>query len=184
LERKEQDQMSPNTQRQRRAVIITGPGFQDEEFIYPYYRLQEAGFIVDVATKDKEIVYGKFSIPAKATIDTKDLREEDYDLVILPGGHEAPDRVRQDKKVLDFVKSIDERGKVLAAICHGPWILISANVVRGRKATCYVGMADDLRNAQAIYVDEPVVEDGNLITAPHYRNNGDFMKAILKRFSL
>ncbi len=174
--------MNPNGQATKRAVIITGPGFQDEEFIYPYYRLLEAGFAVDVATKDKAVVYGKYGIPAKATVDTKELKEEDYDLVVLPGGHEAPDRVRQDKHVLDFVKSMDERGKTIAAICHGPWILISANVVQGRQATCYVGMADDLRNAGALYVDAPVIEDGNLVTAPHYRNNGDFMRAILKRF--
>ncbi len=175
--------MNTSTQKMRRAVIITGPGFQDEEFIYPYYRLQEAGFAVDVATKDKAIVYGKYGIPAKATIDTRDLKEEDYDLLVLPGGVEAPDRVRQDKNVLNFVKRLDEKGKIVAAICHGPWILISANVVRGRKATCYVGMADDLKNAGGSYVDAPVVEDGNLITAPHYRNNGHFMKAVLKRFS-
>ena len=176
--------MNTSTQKTRRAVIITGPGFQDEEFIYPYYRLLEAGFAVDVATKDKAIVYGKYGIPAKATIDTRDLKEEDYDLVVLPGGHEAPDRVRQDKNVLNFVQRMDESGKIVAAICHGPWILISADVVRGRKATCYVGMADDLRNAGATYLDAPVVEDGNLITAPHYHNNGDFMKAVLKRFDL
>ena len=176
--------MNTSTQKTRRAVIITGTGFQDEEFVYPYYRLLEAGFAVDVATKDRAIVYGKYGIPARATTDTRDLKEEDYDLVVLPGGHEAPDRVRQDTNVLNFVQKMDESGKIVAAICHGPWILISADVVRGRKTTCYVGMADDLRNAGATYVDAPVVEDGNLITAPHYRNNGDFMKAVLKRFDL
>lgn len=168
----------------KRAVIITGPHFQDEEFIYPYYRLQEAGFAVDVATKDKAVVYGKYGVPVKPTTDTRDLREEDYDLVVLPGGHEAPDRVRQDKSVLSFVKQMDARGKPVAAICHGPWILISANILRGRKATAYEGIADDVRNAGASYVDASVVEDGNLITSPHYRNNADFMRAILKKFSL
>lgn len=176
--------MSTQTNIERRAVIITGPGFQDEEFIYPYYRLLEAGFKVDVATKGKAVVYGKYGIPANPTADTADLREPDYDLVILPGGHEAPDRVRQDKNVLEFVGQMNEKRKVVAAICHGPWILISAKVIKDRKATCYVGMADDVRNAGALYVDAPVVEDGNLVTAPHYRNNGDFMKAILKKFNL
>jgi len=169
-------------QTSKRAVIITGPGFQDEEFVYPYYRLLEAGFVVDVATQDKVVVHGKYGIPAKANIDTRELRAEDYDLVVLPGGHEAPDRVRQDKHVLEFVRGMDEAGKIVAALCHGPWVLISARVVRGRKATCYIGMADDLINAGAIYVDAPVVEDGHLITAPHYRNNADFMRAILQRF--
>lgn len=176
--------MNGKTRGSRTAVIITGPGFQDEEFIYPYYRLLEAGFKVDVATKGKVVARGKYGMPATPTVDTADLAEEDYDLVILPGGHEAPDRVRQDKSVLEFVRRMYERQKVVGAICHGPWILISANLVKNKKATCYVGMSDDLKNAGALYVDAPVVEDGNLVTAPHYRNNGDFMKAILKKFDL
>ena len=110
----------------------------------------------------------------------KDLREIDYDLVLLPGGHEAPDRVRQISEVKTFVKSMNEKGKIVAAICHGPWITISAGIMKGRKATCYQGMADDLKNAGAEYVDAAVVVDGNLVTAPHYRNNGDFMKAVLE----
>lgn len=175
--------MNSNTRQQKRAVIVTGPGFQDEEFVYPYYRLQEAGFAVDVATKDKAVVYGKYGIPAQPTKDTKDLKEENYDLVVLPGGHEAPDRVRQDRSVLAFVKQMDEKRKIVAAICHGPWILISANILRGRKAVGYLGIADDLKNAGANYVDAPVVEDGNLITSPHYRNNPDFMRTVLKKFS-
>ena len=107
-----------------KAVIITGPGFQDEEFIYPYYRLLEEGFTVDVATQDKAVVHGKYGIPATPTADAKDLNEEDYDLVVLPGGHEAPDRVRQITEVLTFVKEMYDKGKIVAAICHGPWIAI------------------------------------------------------------
>ena len=166
----------------KRAVIITGPRFQDEEFLYPYYRLLEEGFHLDVVTKDKATVYGKYGIPAVPTKDVKDLRAEDYDLVVLPGGQEAPDRVRQIQEVLVFVKAMFDQGKIVAAICHGPWITISAGIMRGKQATCYVGMADDLKNAGARYRDAPVVVDGNLITAPHYRNNGDFMKAVLKNF--
>jgi protease I len=165
----------------KRVVIITGPDFQDEEYIYPYYRLQEAGYHVDVATKDKAVMNGKYGIPAKPTIDVKDLNSDNYDAVVLPGGTEAPDRVRQIKEVLKFVKEMHDKGKVVAAICHGPWILISAQVVRGKRATCYVGMADDLKNAGALYSDEPVVIDGNLITSPHYRNNGDLMKAVIQK---
>ena len=168
----------------KRAVIITGPGFQDEEFIYPFYRLLEEGLTVDVATKDKAVVYGKYGIPAAPTTDVIDLKEEDYDLVILPGGHEAPDRVRQIKAVLSFVKDMHEAGKVVAAMCHGPWITISAGIMQGKRATCYQGMADDLKNAGALYVDAPVVVDGNLITSPHYRNNGDFMKAVVESMAI
>jgi len=161
-------------------VIITAPNFQDEEFTYPYYRLLEEEYLVDVATPDKAIVYGKYGVPAKPTIDTKDLKAVNYDLVILPGGFEAPDRLRIRKEVLSFVKEMYESNKVVAAICHGPWICISAGIIKGKRATGYMSIADDIRNAGATYLEEDVVVDGNLITAPHYRNNGDFMKAVIK----
>ena len=164
----------------KRAVIITGPNFQDEEFTYPYYRLLEEGYSVDVATPDKVVVYGKYGVPAKPTIDTKDLKASNYDLVILPGGFEAPDRLRIRKEVLSFVKEMYESNKVVAAICHGPWICISAGIMKGMKATGYMSIADDIKNAGATYLEEDVVIDGNLITSPHYRNNGDFMKAVIK----
>lgn len=164
----------------KRVVIITGPNFQDEEFTYPYYRLLEEGYGVDVATPDKVIVYGKYGVPAKPTIDTKDLKASNYDLVILPGGFEAPDRLRIRKEVLSFVKEMHESNKVVAAICHGPWICISAGIMKGKRATGYMSIADDIKNAGATYLEEDVVIDGNLITSPHYRNNGDFMKAVIK----
>ena len=164
----------------KKAVIITAPNFQDEEFTYPYYRLLEEGYKVDVATPDKAIVYGKYGVPAKPTADTKDLKASDYDVVILPGGFEAPDRLRIRKEVLSFVKEMHESNKVVAAICHGPWICISAGIIKGKRATGYISIADDIRNAGATYVEEAVVIDGNIITSPHYRNNGDFMKAVIK----
>ena len=164
----------------KRVVIITGPNFQDEEFTYPYYRLLEEGYSVDVATPDKVIVYGKYGVPAKPTIDTKDLKASNYDLVILPGGFEAPDRLRLRKEVLGFVKEMHDNGKLVAAICHGPWICISAGIIKGKRATGYMSIADDIKNAGATYLEENVVIDGNLITSPHYRNNGDFMKAVIK----
>ena len=116
----------------RRAVIITAQGFQDEEFVYPYYRLLEAGFEVDVATKGKAPAFGKFGVPARPNIDTEELRASDYDMVLLPGGFEAPDRVRLLPEVLEFVRAMDQEKKLVAAICHGPWILISAGITRGR----------------------------------------------------
>lgn len=166
----------------KRAVIITASGFQDEEFVYPYYRLLEEGFDLAVATKDKAVVHGKYGIPARPTRDARDLKESDYDLVILPGGWEAPERVRLVKEVLTFVRAMYEKGKIVGAICHGPCILVSAGILRGKRATCYEGIADDLKNAGALYEDSPVVVDGNIVTSPHYRNNGDFMKAVIREF--
>jgi len=168
---------------QKRAVIITASGFQDEEYVYPYYRLLEAGFEVDVSLKNKEIVYGKFGIPAKPTMAHEELNADNYDLVFLPGGFEAPDRVRIMPEVLEFVRDMDKQKKLIAAICHGPWILISAGIVKGRKMTAYWSIEADVRNAGADYQHKtPVVIDGNLITSPHYDNNGDFMKAVIEYF--
>ncbi len=163
-----------------RAVIITAQNFQDEEFTYPYYRLLEEGYEVDVATPDKMPVNGKYGVPARPTIDTMELKASDFDLVVLPGGFEAPDRLRIRKEVTDFVRTMYDNNKIVAAICHGPWVCISAGIMKGKKATGYIAVADDLRNAGATYLEEDVVVDGNLITAPHYRNNGDFMKAIIQ----
>jgi protease I len=164
-----------------KAVIITGPGFQDEEYIYPYYRLLEGGFEVDVATKGGEDVYGKFGVPARATMSTTDLDAGNFDLVLLPGGFEAPDRVRLLPEVLDFIRDMDSKGKLIAAICHGPWILISAGITQGRKMTAFWSIEADMRNSGADYQHKvPVVIDGNIITSPHYNSNSDFMKAVME----
>ncbi len=106
----------------RSAVIITGPGFQDHDVVFCYYRLLEEGWNVDVATKDGGEVTGKYGVPlpmdktARPLISFDQLDTERYDAVILTGGHEAPDRVRQDVRVLDFVRSMDEQGKVVAGL--------------------------------------------------------------------
>lgn len=163
----------------KRAIIITAANFQDEEFTYPYYRMLEEGYIVDVATPGKENVTGKYGVPSNPTVDTMEMRPENYDLVVIPGGFEAPDRLRIRKEVLSFIRKMFEQGKLVAAICHGPWVCISAQIVRGKKMTGFMAIADDLRNAGAIYLEQNVVVDGNLISSPHYRNNGDFMKAII-----
>jgi len=163
----------------KKAVIITAQNFQDEEFVYPYYRLLEEGYHVDVATPDKVDVHGKYGVPSRPTIDTNDLLTADFDVVIIPGGFEAPDRLRIRKEVLAFVKEMFESNKIVAAICHGPWVCISAGIMNGRRATGYIALADDIKNAGATYLEEDIVVDGNLITSPHYRNNGDFMKAVI-----
>lgn len=166
--------------KQKRAVIITGPGFEDPEVIYPYYRLQEAGLTVDVATNSDVEVKGKHGYPMKPTVHVADLKAADYDAVVIPGGHEAPDRVRQVKEVVLFVHGMFAAGKVVSSTCHGPWVLIEAGIVRGKRATCYVGMKTDLINAGAKYLADPVVIDGNLVTSDHPRNLGVWMKATLE----
>ena len=174
-----------------RAVILVEESFQDEEGLYAYHRMLEEGWHVDVATpsvrrKQGEVVtglpkavYGKFGVPLKVTKATEDLRADDYDLVVIPGGFVSPDMLRMREEVLIFVWDMFDRKKLVAMQCHGIWVGISAGIMAGKRATCYVSLKDDLNNAGGTYLDESVVIDGNIITAPHYKDNGVFMKAAI-----
>lgn len=170
----------------RNAVIITGPGFQDHDVVYTYYRLREEGWHVDVATKNAAPAHGKYGVPlpmdktARPLIAFDELDVDHYDAVILTGGHEAPDRVRQDRDVLAFVAGMAEAGKVVAGLCHGPWIMVSAGVLRGRKACAYIGLRDDVINAGAEVIDSDVIVDGNIITCSYYGYMGAFMRAVFE----
>lgn len=181
--------MFKTSPKKKRAVIITAEGFEDEEVIYPVIRLKEAGFDVHIATKEAKPVLGRLNFPLELIVkyyarlvDSLKLNPDDYDMILIPGGFEAPDRVRQQKPVLDFIKKMHEQKKIVAAFCHGPWVLISAGILKGKKATCYPGIIDDLKNAGAIYLDKPAVVDKNIITARHPRDVGELMKTILSKF--
>lgn len=162
----------------RRAVILVERGFQDEEFVYPYYRMLEEGWRVDVATPGGADVFGKYGVPARATTSIEGLGK--YGVVVIPGGFESPDRLRMRPDVQGFVRRSFNDGSLIAAICHGPWVCISAGIVKDRKVTGYESIADDLGNAGGVYRNERVVTDGNLITAQHYKDNGAFMKAVIE----
>lgn len=165
-----------------KALIFAAPGVEDHEYWYAYYRLQEAGFQVDVVTHSDGPVEGKYGIPIKPNLTLAAFNEPDYAIVVVPGGYECPDRLRQVKKIVDCVKTAAARGAIVTSICHGPWVLVSAGVLKGKRATSYQGCADDLRNAGASYIDEPVVTDGNIITAQHYRDCPGWMAATLKAY--
>lgn len=183
---KQKPARSPTTL-SKRAVVITAEGFEDEEVIYPVIRLKEAGFAVDLATKDKKLVLGRLNFPLELVVryygtlvDATKLNPENYDLVLIPGGFEAPDRMRQVPEILEFVRQMNKRKKIVSAFCHGPWVLISAGIVGGKKIAGYIGIKDDINNAGAIYTDQPAVIDGNIITARHPRDVTELMKTILK----
>lgn len=165
-----------------RVVIITGPGFQDHDVVYAYYRSREEGHDVEVCTKGGELVTGKYGITvpmdkrSKPNISFDDLDPTKFDIVILTGGHEAPDRVRQDVRVKEFVRAMADDGKVVAGLCHGPWIMISAGVMKGKKACAYVGLHDDMVNSGADVIEADVVVDGNIITCSYYAECGKFMR--------
>lgn len=163
----------------KRSVIVTGKFVQDPEFIYPYYRLQEARFAVDVAIRGTETVFGVAGTKVVPTRDIAGLRVQDYDLLVLPGGARCLEYLRQDKEAVDFTREFFSTGKLVAAICHGSQMLISARIVKGRRVSGYYSIRDDIENAGAIFVDAPAVVDGNLVTSPHYKYLGDWMRAVL-----
>lgn len=145
-----------------KVLILVGEEFEDLEAFYPYYRLKEEGIKPIVAWKAKGRVKGKMGYEIKADLSFDEVRPEEYVGLILPGG-KGPERIRTIPKVIEIVKAFE--AKPIAAICHGPQLLISAGLLKGKRATCYPGIRDDVRLAGAKYVDEPVVVDGNLITS-------------------
>ena len=149
----------------RKVLILIENGFEDSEFLYPYYRFQEEGFKVDVVgLKANETYVGKYGVPMKSNLSPAEVNVDDYEAVIIPGG-KAPDRMRINEGLVRIVKEAYEKGKVIAAICHGPQMLIEADILRGKKATCWKSVATDLKNAGATFIDAPVVVDGNIVTS-------------------
>ncbi len=167
-----------------KALIITGNLVQDHEFIYPYYRLQEAGFEVDVAAKigiDCVGIIGSKIPVNRSFTGMKRVEEEDgYDLLVLPGGAKCMEKLRQEDEVLDFISAFYKTGKPIASICHGAQLLISAKIVKGKNISGYYSIKDDINNAGAKYIDAPVVVDKNIITCPHYKYLGDWMHKTLE----
>jgi len=164
----------------KKAIILTGKFVQDVEFTYPFYRLQEAGLKVDVAVRGMETVFGVKGQKIVPTIDIAGLNPNDFDLIILPGGAMSLEYLRQDKELIKFISDFSALGKPIAAICHGSQLLISAKVVKGKRVSGYYSIKDDIENAGATYVDEPAVVDGNLVTSPHYKHLGDWMREVLR----
>ena len=148
--------------------------------MYPYLRLQEAGIeTVMVGTGRKKEYKSKEGYPAVEELSIQNAKPEDFAGVIIPGGF-APDILRRYDAVNSFVRQIFEQGGVAAAICHGGWGLASAGILKGRKATCFFAIKDDLINAGAKYLDEEVVVDGNLITSRKPEDLPAFCGEIIK----
>lgn len=144
---------------------MVGEGVEDAEFLNPYYRSQEEGYRVEVVgAKAKEIYMGIRGVPFRSNLSPEEVTVEEYDALIIPGGR-APDRMRIDKGLVNIVKEFNEKRKIIAAICHGPQMLIEADVLRGKKATCWKSVATDIKNAGAAFVDAPVLVDGNIVTS-------------------
>ncbi|MET1160119.1 MAG: type 1 glutamine amidotransferase domain-containing protein [Thermoprotei archaeon] len=149
-----------------KVLIIIGPEFEDIEFLYPYYRLVEEGYSVEVAAPSRDIVKGKHGYVAKPDKALSEVNPEEYIGLVIPGGR-GPERIRYYARsdAVRIVKHFVENNKPVAAICHGPQLLISAGVVKGRKLTSYPGIADDIIAAGGEWVDQPVVVNDSIVTA-------------------
>ena len=166
-----------------KALIISAANFEDSELLVPYYRLKEAGGEVSVASLKRGAITGKHGYEVAVDYTLDEVNPDDYAILVLPGG-KAPELVRKEPKALEIARSFFARNKPVAAICHGPQILISAGLLQGRRATCYRSVADELKEAGALYEDREVVLDGNLVTSRQPADLPAFMRETMKLLGL
>ena len=147
-----------------RILILVGPEYEDLEVWYPKLRLEEAGYETPLVGMGAASYAGKHGYPCPVAGTVADFPADSLAGILAPGGW-APDKLRRDPSILQRVREVDAQGKLVATICHGPWVLISAGILRGRRLTSTVGIRDDVVNAGATWVDEASVTDGNLVSA-------------------
>lgn len=163
----------------RKFLVFVDDVYEDLELWYPKLRLIEAGAKVVVAGPKADANYrGKHGYPCRSDAAIEDVREIDFDGLVVPGGF-APDKLRRDAAVLELVRAFDKARKPIAAICHGGWIPISAGVYRGVRVTGSPGIKDDLINAGAEWVDAPVVVDRHFVSSRKPDDLPDFCRAIV-----
>lgn len=163
-----------------KVLLLVENGFEDRELVYPYYRFQEAGYkVLVVGPKAKETYNGEYGLTIRSDLASDDVNIDDYVAVVVPGGR-APDRMRLNKGLVQVIKNAARKGKVIAAICHGAQLLIEADVVKGKRMTCYMSVATDLKNAGGIYEDKSVVVDGIFVTSRFPADLPDFCRETLK----
>lgn len=163
-----------------KALIITWENFQDQEVVYPYYRLKEETDDVKIISN----VTGRFHGIMGVNMTSHDILDNltnysNYDFLVLPGGVKSLEKLRQEKDVLEFIRQWDVDGKLIASTCHGAQLMISAKITEGRKISGYYSIKDDINNSGAIYVDAPAVIDDHIVSSPHYDYMGDWMKAAI-----
>lgn len=165
----------------KKIAILIENMFEEVELLYPYYRLEEAGYEIHLVGKEKDKLYeGKTSsYPFKSTHASKDVKADDYEAVIIPGGY-SPDNMRRTRETVEFVGDMYKQNKLVAAICHGPWMLASSCNINGKNITSFYSIKDDIQNAGANWVDKEVVIDENLITSQNPSTMTKWLKAILE----
>jgi protease I len=166
----------------KRVAVLVENLYEDLELWYPVYRFREAGAEVTIVGPSAATYLSKHGYEAKADKDADHVDAAYFDAVIIPGGY-APDKMRLHKSMVDLVRQAHEQGKVVAAICHGGWMLVSANILKGKLVTGYAAIRDDLVNAGAGYEDKEVVRDGNLVTSRKPSDLPAFCRAIFQAMS-
>lgn len=163
-----------------KALIISADNFEDTELLVPLYRLKEEGIDVDIASMKKGSIKGKHGYEVEANRSLSNIKPEDYDILILPGG-KAPGAIRKDKNALKIAQHFFQNNKPVSAICHGPQTLISAGLLRGKRATSYKSVASEMKDAGVLYEDKEVIVDGNLITSRQPSDLPAFMRETMKK---
>ncbi len=167
----------------KKVVILVEDLYQDLEVWYPYMRLKEEGATVYAVGSGRAKEFrGKYGYPIEADLPADRVNPDEIDGVIVPGGY-APDIIRRYPEMVGLVKKAYDQGKVVAAICHGGWVLISAGILKGKRATAFSAIKDDMVNAGAEFLDEEVVVDGRLITSRKPEDLPAFMREIIKALS-
>lgn len=166
-----------------RIAFLVENGYEDMECWYPKIRLEEAGADTVVASRSAGIYESKHSYPIEANYPANELDPDNLDGVVIPGGTGSPDKLRRSSEVTGFVREMDEKGKMVAIICHAGWVPISAGILEDRTATSYEAIRDDMVNAGVDYRDDSVVVDGNLISSRHPGDLPDFLKKIIDYLS-
>jgi protease I len=167
----------------KRIAVLAENLYEDLELWYPVIRMREAGAAVTlVGTGTAQTYHGKYGVPVTVDATADKVAASDFDAVIIPGGYQ-PDLLRRHEPVLRFVRDMHEQGKLVAAICHAGWVLVSAGIVRGKRLTSYFSIKDDMVNAGAQWEDSEAVVDGNLITSRKPDDLAAFCKAIIGALS-
>lgn len=162
----------------KRVAYLVEDGYEDLEFWVPLMRLQEEGHEVTVVSDRMVTFTGKGGLQARPDVLITELAPMDFDAVVVPGGW-APDKLRRSQAILSFVQALHADRKIVAAICHGGWVLASAGIVKGRKAAGSLGIRDDMVNAGAEWVDQPAVRDGNLVWGRVVADIPDFCRELV-----